>query len=138
MSDKAEMFASVSENRIRVFVVVAALAVVGGGCGGSEDATLTHPDTDAGAHETVPATPNCADLCERIAACTVTLCDEDTMTTHYDGLKEPLARGCTASCSDSALRSAITAAQWTCSFQSSCRAFLEADACHGMGHYNCS
>jgi hypothetical protein len=42
-----------------------------------------HPDTGAGANKTPPAVETCADLCQRLADCVVTLCDEDTSSTRY-------------------------------------------------------
>jgi hypothetical protein len=96
------------------------------------------PDTGAGAHETPPAAVNCADLCHRATSCLVLLCNEDTSSTRYTGLGEALDPECVASCSEPALQSKITADQWRCVFESSCRQVFGNDSCHAMSHYNCT
>jgi len=105
------------------------------GCGGDSPG---HPDTGAGAGQTPPATENCMDLCQRIGSCAVILCNEDTMSTRYTGLDTLLADQCVAGCTDAQIQSGITAAQWQCVFESSCRQVFEHDTCHAMSHYNCS
>ena len=116
----------------RGFAVIALLVALG--CGGS----MGHPDTGAGANQPVPPTENCADLCARLGSCVVTLCNEDTMSTRYNGLDTLLSDECAAGCTDAQIMSGLTSTQWTCLFQSSCRQVFEYDTCHQMGHYNCS
>lgn len=112
---------------------VALLALSFFGC----DSEGSH-DSGIGAGKPVPATQNCTDLCARLAECTVALCNEDTSSTRYTPTEPSIASSCRATCTEAAAQSQITAQQWTCTFQSSCRAFLDADACKGMGHYSCS
>ena len=92
--------------RAAVFALLLAL-----GCGGS-DSPPRKPDTGAGAGLTPPATENCADLCQRLGSCVVTLCNEDTMSTRYTGLDVVLADQCTATCTDAQVQSAIPPAGW--------------------------
>ena len=110
-------------------IVCAALGCGGGGSG--------HPDTGVGENQPVPATENCTDMCNRIATCTTDLCDEDTMSTRYDGLAYILAQECMAGCTDSLVQGSISAANWQCTFQKSCRQVLEDQAC-GSANYHCS
>ena len=104
------------------------------GCGGDAG----HPDTGVGAGQTPPAVPNCADFCARAADCFVALCDEDTMSTRYDGLASILEDQCNATCTDAQLQAAASPTSWQCFFEDSCRQVFGEDACHGMAHYSCS
>lgn len=116
--------------------VLAAGFIAGSGCGGGSGPPA-HPDTGFGAGETVPATPNCVDLCLRDVDCGVALCNEDTMSTRYTALADLLASQCLAACSAVPAVN-VTQAQWQCLFQSSCRQVFEIDVCHAAAHYSCS
>jgi hypothetical protein len=112
-------------------VAVVAAAVAGCDSGGP-------PDTGVGAHQTPPAAVTCADLCRRTTDCFAELCNEDTGSTRYTALGDVLDRQCVATCTDSVLQSKITADQWRCTFESSCRQILENDVCQVTSRYSCS
>jgi hypothetical protein len=114
-------------------VLVAALALAAA-C----DSDDGHPDTGAGANEPVPPTENCPDLCDRLAACVVVLCDEDSASTKYSAIEPGIRASCMASCNEAQVQSTFTSTTWSCLFQSSCRAVFGNDTCHAMSHYNCS
>jgi hypothetical protein len=97
-----------------------------------------HPDTGAGANKTPPAVETCVDLCQRLADCVVTLCDEDTSSTRYDAIHDPVASSCVAPCTDAQIQSKVTPDMWSCIFKSSCRQVFQDDVCHGMSHYSCN
>ena len=121
--------------RRSAWVAIAAVAITTAmSCG---DSAPTHPDTGVGAGETAPGTPNCVDLCLRSAACAGPLCNEDTMSTRYTALSEQLASLCGAVCAGTQLPP-VTATQWQCLFQQSCRQVFEHDACGVGSTYSCS
>ena len=126
-----------SRTTLNGLVLALAMAATMLGCGGS-DSPPRKPDTGAGAGLTPPATENCADLCQRLGSCVVTLCNEDTMSTRFDGFDTLLAEQCTASCTDAQVQSGISASSWQCLFVSSCRQVFDYDTCHAMSKYNCS
>jgi hypothetical protein len=97
-----------------------------------------HPDTGAGANQPPPAVETCAGLCQRLADCVVTLCDEDTNSSRYIALHEPISNSCMSTCTDALVQSNITPTAWNCTFQSSCRRVFQDDVCHGMSQYNCN
>jgi hypothetical protein len=103
------------------------------GCGGGD----AKKDTGAGANQPVPATINCEDLCARIAACVVVLCNEDTQTTNYGPLGQVLDQDCLSTCTDADAQKLIPQAGWKCTFQSSCRMILDYDSCHSFAQYSC-
>jgi hypothetical protein len=113
--------------------------VIAGGCGGGGGGSRK-PDTGFGAGQTPPATINCTDFCQRLSGCAADLCDEDSMTMKYASLADFLTPQCEATCTDVLLQSKITATEWDCLFQSSCRQAVDAsyDACHVMSSYTCS
>lgn len=94
-------------------------------------------DSGFGAGQSVPATVNCGDLCKRMGDCFVALCNEDTMSSNYDGLDGLLQRQCESTCTEETLRSRISADAWRCVFQSSCRAVFGKDECRAMSRYTC-
>lgn len=102
------------------------------GCGSDE-----HPDTGYGANEPVPTTLTCNALCARLADCATQLCNEDTSSSNYDGLEPFLIDNCETTCTDAAVQSKFTAAEWSCTFMSSCREVLDFDACMNDSHYTC-
>lgn len=103
------------------------------GCGSSSG----HPDTGYGAARPVPPQLNCADICQRIADCAVHLCNEDTKSTHYTGLDGALALECEAGCTDAVVQANLTASEWQCLYQSTCRAVFERDVCQIDSNYFC-
>jgi hypothetical protein len=109
------------------------------GCGSSGSGPRK-PDTGYGAAQSVPATVNCNDFCQRLASCAADLCDEDSMSTRYEALAEVLLQPCDASCTDALLQSKISSTQWQCLFSSSCREAVDAsyDACNVMASYSCN
>ena len=120
-----------ANDRIAAMVIMALSAV---GCGGSSG----HPDTGAGAHQSVPATETCMDLCQRVATCVEILCNEDTKSTRFLGAGSVLVPACLASCTDATVMSTVPPAHWTCLFESSCRQVLEFEVCDEKASYRCS
>ncbi len=120
--------------KITFWLTIALFAALGcdGGSTGSG-----RPDTGVGANQPVPATENCVDLCNRVATCTTELCDEDTKSTQFDGLASLLAQECMSGCTDAAVQSSISTANWQCTFQKSCRQVLDDQEC-GSANYHCS
>lgn len=104
-------------------------------CGGGHDG---HPDTGAGADAAVPSTINCSDLCSRMGACVVLLCNEDTHSRQFEGAESEIKSDCLSTCSDAQAASNIPVDDWRCLFKSSCRQVLEYGLCHGMPSYSCS
>lgn len=119
-------------------ILVLALLIAGASaCGGSS--APSHPDTGYGANETVPATENCTDFCTRAADCGAQLCNEDTMSTQYTALAPILIAECENAACSAAVLAQITAANWQCYFQSSCRRVLGDNACHiSNASYTCN
>jgi len=112
--------------------LLAACGDGGGGSGGK-------PDTGYGAAQTVPATRNCADFCQRAADCAGHLCDEDKNSTAYLSLIPLLSSSCQSSCTDAAVSGGIDATQWQCLFQSSCRQIFGENVCHTSNtSYTCN
>jgi hypothetical protein len=95
------------------------------------------PDTGYGGDAAVPATINCADLCQRTADCFVDLCDEDTSSTKYAGITEGIDESCLSSCTDPQLQAVATQTSWSCLFQSTCREAFGDDVCHASARYSC-
>jgi hypothetical protein len=119
--------------------VVCTLGVAGcSGGGDDDDEEAKKPDTGYGAAQVVPATRSCNDFCARAGECAAALCDEDTKSTRYDALQDLLASACDAQCSDSVLQSNVTAENWQCLFQSSCRQAFDYDTCHTQASYYCN
>lgn len=112
--------------------LVAVGAVVG--CGGSDG----RPDTGYGANQPVPAAETCVDLCQRLADCVIDLCDEDTMSTRFEGSQSLLAASCESTCTDAQVESGVSSSIWQCIFEDTCRQVFGEDSCHAMSHYNCS
>jgi hypothetical protein len=113
-----------------------ALAILG--CSGSSgSASAVTPDTGYGAGETPPATENCQALCQRLGDCGAHLCDEDSMSMMYSGIGDLLATECESTCTDAEVQMKVSATQWQCFFQSSCRQVFGYDNCHAMAHYAC-
>ena len=124
-------------NRRRTLLFASCLvacALFVAGCG---DAGGGSADSGYGASQPVPATKNCSDFCRRVGSCLTALCNEDTMSMNYGQVGDFLATQCLGTCSDSLLNSGISASQWQCYFQSSCRQVFGADVCHQNGHYSC-
>lgn len=105
-------------------------AVVGCGSDGSDDSGY-------GANQPVPATIKCSELCDRLANCVVQLCNENTSSTNYDGLELDLVAQCKLGCTDAAVQSKLTVAQWQCLFTDSCREAVEHDSCMSDASYTC-
>jgi hypothetical protein len=105
-------------------IAIAGLTSTFGACGGGD----SRPDTGYGLGEPVPAAKNCADMCRRAADCAGNLCNEDKNTTMYTGLIPIVENICVASCTDAAL-AGITASQWQCLFQDSCRQVFDQGSC---------
>jgi hypothetical protein len=120
--------------------IVVGLALLGCAGGGDDDeaAEPRKPDTGYGKGATVPSPRTCTDLCTRLGECAGQLCNEDTRSTHYDGLGELLALQCEAGCDETLVNSKLTAEQWQCLFQSSCREAVDYDVCHAQGSYYCN
>jgi hypothetical protein len=118
--------------------IAAVFLTVGLGCGSGGSHGSGKPDTGYGANVTLPATKNCNDVCDRLADCAANLCNEDSMSTRYTNLVEPLAAQCKAGCSDAQVQSQFKDATWSCFFESSCRAVFDQDTCKAGSHYTCS
>jgi hypothetical protein len=117
--------------------IVVLLALVGCGGGDNESSgTPKKPDTGYGKAQPVPAPPTCVDLCNRLGDCAMTLCDEDTHSTRYEGTSTFIADECEAGCTDDKLK-AITQAQWQCFFVDSCRQVFDYDSCQAQASYFC-
>jgi hypothetical protein len=108
-------------------------ALVALGCDSGE-----HPDTGFGGDAAVPATINCADLCQRSATCVVDLCDEDSSSMKFAGIGQPVDEECLASCTDPQLQAAASQASWDCLFKSTCRQAFGENVCNANAHYSCS
>jgi hypothetical protein len=119
-------------NVARALACAALAAVLG--CGSDPP---SHPDTGAGAGLPVPTTENCVDLCARLGDCVVTLCNENTNSTQFEGLQGALALQCESTCTDALVMSQINPTAWSCIFQSSCRQVFERDICHTSANYHC-
>jgi hypothetical protein len=122
---------------ISCVVLLVCVAGCGGGDGNDDNPPARKPDTGFGAAQPVPAPPTCTDLCTRLADCSAALCNEDTGSTRYDGLADILSANCDAMCADSSLTK-ITAAEWQCLFQSSCRQAIDYDTCGTGASYFCN
>ena len=111
-------------------ILALALAVgAAAACGGGAS-TPSHPDTGYGANQPVPDTVNCADFCSRAGDCGAQLCNEDTMSTNYTPLAQIVAAECDSVACTPAVLAQITAADWQCYFQSSCRQVFGQNVCH--------
>ena len=111
------------------------------GCAGDDDDAAPaprKPDTGYGAGQPVPDPRTCTDFCTRLGGCSATLCNEDTKSTRYDALAELIVSACEAQCTDTIVNSNITAQQWQCLFQSSCRQVLDYDTCATGSSYFCN
>ena len=97
----------------------------------------SHPDSGYGANKPVPATRTCSALCDRLADCSVRLCNENTSSSNYDFLESELSSQCQLNCTDAEVQSAFTAAQWSCTFTDSCRQVMEDDSCDTDASYTC-
>ena len=107
-----------------------ALALVIAGAAACGSSAPVHPDTGYGADQTVPATVNCTDFCTRAADCGGQLCNEDTMSTQYTALVPILIAECESAACNASVLAQITAADWQCYFQSTCRQVLGENVCH--------
>lgn len=95
-------------------------------------------DSGYGAGQSVPAAMDCEHLCARMGDCFAALCNEDTMSTRYDGVGDLLRTQCEIGCADATVRSNISPDTWRCTFQSSCRAVFGQNKCGAMAKYSCS
>ena len=119
--------------RYLLWLVVAAFSVLAAACDGGS----TRPDTGYGKDQPVPTQVSCEGLCARLSDCGGHLCAEDTGNNGYIQIFEAVNAECLASCSDATLTSQVSAEQWTCLFQSSCRQALDVDVCHVQANYHC-
>jgi len=116
-----------------------ATLLVVSGCGGDDsDAPPRKPDSGYGKSEPLPAARTCTDLCTRAADCAEHLCNEDSHSTRYTGLGDILELNCEGACTDSLVNSNITASEWQCLFQDSCRQVFDYDSCHTKSTYTCN
>ncbi len=118
-----------------------ALALPGlAGCGGDadDDTEARKPDSGYGAAQTAPTVRICTDFCTRLADCGRALCVEDTHSERAEGVDEVVYGQCSAQCTDSVLNSNLTAQQWDCLFQSSCRESIDYDECKVGATYRCT
>jgi hypothetical protein len=115
---------------MRLFLLAWIFVLVG--CGSDEK-----PDSGYGANTPIPPTRTCDALCERLADCAVALCNEDTSSTKYEGLRSALKDSCELNCTDAAVQSELSAEEWTCIFTDTCREFADYDACMVDGSYTC-
>jgi len=115
----------------RVIALAGMLSVLGA-CGGGDGSGggSGRPDTGYGAGQVAPLTPNCVDLCLRIADCAGHLCDEDTNSTRYSSIIPLLSSACQSSCAGVDVANSFTAAQWQCLYHDSCRQVFNVNACH--------
>jgi hypothetical protein len=98
----------------------------------------SHPDSGYGANETPPSQVNCTNLCARLCDCGGHLCSEDTGNAAYiDMFSTVLLDQCVSTCTDANVQSKMTAANWQCLFQQSCRKAVGEDACHVQANYHC-
>lgn len=106
----------------------------------SSDPPPKKPDTGYGKSEPVPPTQTCVDFCARAGECAEALCNEDSHSTRYTGLGDVLGSICEGQCSDSIVSTKITAAEWQCMFQDSCRQAFDSayDSCHTQASYTCN
>jgi hypothetical protein len=104
---------------------------------GCDSTSYPHPDTGYGAAEPVPPTKSCADFCARSADCVVDLCDENTSSTRYAAIHDPLDAECLAGCTDAQLQAMATDASWQCFFTASCRQVFDNDVCKASVRYSC-
>ncbi len=96
------------------------------------------PDSGYGANETPPSQVSCANLCARMVDCGGHLCTEDTGNPAYiDLFNTVLLDQCISTCTDATVQSKITAANWQCLFEMSCRKAIGEDACHVQANYHC-
>jgi hypothetical protein len=95
------------------------------------------PDSGYGAGQPVPPTKNCMDVCARSADCFVALCDENTSSTRYAGLRLVVDDQCLANCTEAQLQTMASDASWQCYFQSTCRQVFENDVCEVNARYSC-
>jgi hypothetical protein len=113
-----------STAKVSLGIALAALMGALGACGGGD----SRPDTGYGLGQPVPAAKNCADFCRRAADCGGNLCNEDKNTTMYSVLIPLVENVCVSSCTDAQLGS-ITADQWRCLFEDSCRQIFDQGSC---------
>jgi hypothetical protein len=104
-------------------------------CGGSSDGGEKE-HSDAGAGAPVPAEKTCTDLCKRIGDCVEILCNEDSMSSRYNGLGGLLATSCVGTCTSTNAEN-FNDTQWECLFTNSCRDVFGQDACGAGGSYSC-
>jgi hypothetical protein len=127
-----------TQTLVMTSVILVAAAGCGGGGDDDDDAAARKPDTGYGTGQPVPDPRSCAELCNRLGDCAEALCNEDTHSTRYDGLGELLASQCTATCDESLVDTKLTADQWQCLFQKSCRQAIDYDDCRtGGASYSC-
>ena len=114
-------------------LVIVAFAGGAAGCDGGG-----HPDSGYGANETPPSQVNCANLCARLVDCGGHLCAEDTGNTAYiDMFNSVLLDQCVSKCTDADVQSRITAVNWQCLYEMSCRKAIGEDVCHVQANYHC-
>jgi len=125
-------------------MALAAAALLGvAGCGSGDgdsgkDTAPPKPDTGYGKAAVVPTTRTCTDFCTRAADCAEHLCNEDTQSSRYTGLGDVLDIQCESMCNDALVNSRITAEEWQCFFQDSCRQVFDYDTCKTQSSYSCS
>jgi hypothetical protein len=116
-----------------------AMAVVlGCGSDGGGASPPRHPDTGAGASQTVPATVNCADACQRLSDCLIILCAEDTGNALPASAGSLITYNCEMTCVEASLQAVSTPDSWRCYFQSSCRQVFADDVCAMKASYHCN
>ena len=119
------------------FMLALALAVAGAAACGSS--APSHPDTGYGANQPVPSTVNCTDFCTRGADCGAQLCNEDKMSTSYTALVPIVIAECESAACNASVLAQVTADDWQCYFQSSCRQVFGQDVCHVVNtSYTCN
>lgn len=116
-----------------------ATLLVATACGGDDSNDPPRkPDSGYGTSQPLPAARTCSDLCARVADCAEHLCNEDSHSMRYTGLGDFLDETCESACTDSLVNSNITASEWQCLFQDSCRQVFDYDTCRTQSSYSCN
>ena len=113
---------------IAVVAVTTALS-----CG---DSAPTHPDTGIGAGETAPGTPNCVDSLPAGRGLWRVPMQRGHHVDQVHALADQTASLCSVVCAGVQLPP-VTATQWQCLYQQSCRQVFEHDVCGVGSTYSC-